>query len=118
VCGGPSNSAAGAVTSRRRPVLDVEVIAKQLDIARHQESSRARATVYDFNRQTIETQPQGDNQPLGTSCWLQAPGVTQDCWADPRPRHHANLQYRLNGFSCRGINASASRRDAVAIPQR
>ena len=54
--------------------LDVEVIAKQLDIARQGIEPRLGATVYDFNRQAIETQPQGDNQALN-QLLLQAPGV-------------------------------------------
>jgi hypothetical protein len=57
--------------------LDVEVIAKQLDIARQQIEPRLGATVYEFTRPTIETQPQGDNQSLN-QLLLQAPGVAQD----------------------------------------
>src|ERR1700758_3180517 len=56
--------------------LDMNVIAKQLDIARQQIQPSLGATVYDFGRQEIETQPQGDNQSFN-QLLLQAPGVTQ-----------------------------------------
>jgi hypothetical protein len=85
--------------------LDVEVIAKQLDIARTQIQPNLGATVYDFNRPTIETQPQGDNQSLN-QLLLQAPGVTQDSFGQIHVRgDHANLQYRINGVQLpEGIN--------------
>jgi hypothetical protein len=85
--------------------LDVEVIAKQLDIARQQIEPRLGATVYDFTRPTIETQPQGDNQSLN-QLLLQAPGVTQDSFGQIHVRgDHANLQFRLNGVQLpEGIN--------------
>ncbi len=76
--------AAGPASAQQAPPppegglsLDVEVVAKQLDIARQQIEPRLGATVYDFNRPAIETQPQGDNQSLN-QLLLQAPGVTQD----------------------------------------
>ena len=70
--------------------LDVEVIAKQLDIARQQIEPRLGATVYDFTRPAIETQPQGDNQPLN-QLLLQAPGVAQDSFGQVHVRgDHAN----------------------------
>ena len=85
--------------------LDVEVIAKQLDIARQQIEPRLGATVYDFTRPAIETQPQGDNQPLN-QLLLQAPGVVQDSFGQIHVRgDHANLQFRLNGVQLpEGIN--------------
>jgi outer membrane receptor protein involved in Fe transport len=85
--------------------LDVEVIAKQLDIARQQIVPGLGATVYDFSRQAIETQPQGDNQPLN-QLLLQAPGVVQDSFGQIHVRgDHANLQFRLNGVQLpEGIN--------------
>src|SRR5262249_38923950 len=57
--------------------LDLNVVAKQLDIARSEIQPSLGATVYDFSRQAIETQPQGDNQPFNRLL-LQAPGVSQD----------------------------------------
>src|SRR5204862_5141755 len=85
--------------------LDVEVVAKQLDIARQQSEPRLGATVYDFTRPTIETQPQGDNQALN-QLLLQAPSVVQDSFGQIHVRgDHANLQYRLNGVQLlEGIN--------------
>ena len=85
--------------------LDVEVIAKQLDIARQQIEPRLGATVYDFTRPTIETQPQGDNQSLN-QLLLQAPGVAQDSFGQVHVRgDHANLQFRINGVQLpEGIN--------------
>ncbi len=85
--------------------LDVDVIAKELDIARQQIEPSLGASVYDFGRQAIATQPQGDNQPLNRLL-LQAPGVTQDLFGQVHVRgDHANLQYRLNGIILpEGIN--------------
>src|SRR5580704_3058847 len=71
--------------------LDLDVIAKQLDIARTEIQPGLGATVYDFSRQAIETQPQGDNQPLNRLL-LQAPGVAQDSFGQLHVRNdHANL---------------------------
>lgn len=85
--------------------LDVEVIAKQLDIARQQIVPGLGATVYDFTRPTIETQPQGDNQSLN-QLLLQAPGVAQDSFGQVHVRgDHANLQFRINGVQLpEGVN--------------
>src|SRR5437899_2152698 len=104
--------AAGPASAQQAPPppegglsLDVEVIAKQLDIARQQIEPRLGATVYDFDRKAIETQPQGDNQQLNQLI-LQAPGVSQDSFGQVHVRgDHANLQYRLNGVQLpEGIN--------------
>ncbi len=85
--------------------LDLDVIAKELDIARQDIQPNLGASVYDFGRQAIATQPQGDNQPLNRLL-LQAPGVTQDSFGQLHVRgDHANLQYRLNGVILpEGIN--------------
>src|SRR5947207_5062422 len=85
--------------------LDIDVIAKRLDIARTEIQPRLGATVYDFGRQAIETQPQGDNQQLN-QLLLQAPGVVQDSFGQIHVRgDHANLQFRLNGVQLpEGIN--------------
>jgi outer membrane receptor protein involved in Fe transport len=85
--------------------LDLDVIAKQLDIARTEIQPSLGATVYDFSRQAIETQPQGDNQPLNRLL-QQAPGVTQDSFGQLHVRNdHANLQFRINGVQLpEGIN--------------
>jgi outer membrane receptor protein involved in Fe transport len=85
--------------------LDVNVVAKQLDIARQSIEPSLGATVYEFGRQAIETLPQGDNQPLNRLL-LQAPGVAQDSFGQIHVRgDHANLQFRLNGIILpEGIN--------------
>jgi len=85
--------------------LDMNVIARQLDIARSEIQPSLGATVYDFSRQAIETQPQGDNQPLNRLL-LQAPGVAQDSFGQLHVRNdHANLQFRINGVELpEGIN--------------
>jgi outer membrane receptor protein involved in Fe transport len=103
--------AAGAATAQEPPppeggvALDLDVIARRLDIARTEIQPRLGATVYDFGRQAIETQPQGDNQPLNQLI-LQAPGVSQDSFGQIHVRgDHANLQFRLNGVQLpEGIN--------------
>jgi outer membrane receptor protein involved in Fe transport len=96
----PATAAAGGGLS-----LDVDVVAKELDIARQEIQPSLGASVYDFGRQAIETQPQGDNQPLNRLL-LQAPGVAQDSFGQLHVRgDHANLQYRLNGVILpEGIN--------------
>jgi len=85
--------------------LDLDVIAKQLDIARNQIQPSLGASVYQFSRPAIESQPQGDNAPLN-QVLLQAPGVTQDSFGQLHVRgDHANLQFRLNGVQLpEGIN--------------
>src|SRR6266446_2115469 len=103
--------AAGAATAQETApaaggvALDLDVIAKQLDIARQQIQPSLGATVYDFGRQAIETQPQGDNQPFNRLL-LQAPGVTQDSFGQLHVRNeHANTQFRINGVQLpEGIN--------------
>ena len=85
--------------------LDVDVVAKQLDIARQQIQPSLGATVYDFGLQPIQTQPQGENQPFNRLL-LPAPGVAQDSFGQLHVRNdHANLQFRINGVELpEGIN--------------
>ncbi len=85
--------------------LDVNVVARQLDVARQSIEPSLGASVYQFGRQAIATQPQGENQPLN-QLLLQAPGVAQDSFGQIHVRgDHANLQYRLNGIILpEGIN--------------
>src|SRR5258708_7910228 len=79
---------AGAATAPAAEgvALDLDVVAKQLDIARQQIQPSLGATVYDFGRQAIETQPQGDNQSFNRLL-LQAPGVTQDSFGQLHVRN-------------------------------
>ena len=85
--------------------LNLDVVARLLDIARSEIQPSLGASVFDFSRQAIETQPQGDNQPLNRLL-LQAPGVTQDSFGQLHVRNdHANLQFRINGVELpEGIN--------------
>jgi hypothetical protein len=85
--------------------LDLDVIAQQLDVARNQIQPSIGASVYTFNRQAIETMPQGDNAPFNQVI-LQAPGVAQDSFGQLHVRgDHANVQFRINGVQLpEGIN--------------
>src|SRR5271165_3965218 len=99
------SSSAPASTDGGLTLGDINVIAKQLDIARQSIEPSLGASVYNFGRQAIATQPQGDNQPLNRLL-LQAPGVAQDSFGQVHVRgDHANLQFRLNGIILpEGIN--------------
>jgi len=94
-----------APTAEEGLSLTLDVIAKQLDIARSNIQPSLGASVYDFGRAAIETQPQGDNQPFNRLL-LQAPGVTQDAFGQLHVRNeHANTQFRINGVQLpEGIN--------------
>jgi outer membrane receptor protein involved in Fe transport len=84
-----------------KQALDLAVAAKRLEEARISIQPRIGASTYEFNRQAIESLPQGDNAPL-TQVILQAPGVTQDSTGGGFlhvRNEHANVQYRLNGIA-------------------
>jgi hypothetical protein len=85
--------------------LEIDVIAKALDLARGQIQPSLGATVYQLKRETIETQTQGDNAPFN-QVLLQAPGVAQDSFGQVHVRgDHANLQFRIDGVQLpEGIN--------------
>ena len=85
--------------------LELDIIAKQLDVARNQIQPTLGASLYDFRRESIEATPQGDNTPFNQLV-LQAPGVTQDSFGQLHVRgDHANLQFRINGVQLpEGIN--------------
>jgi len=93
--------ASAALTLASRGPLDVAVAAKRLEEARISIQPRIGASTYEFNRQAIESLPQGDNAPL-SQILLQAPGVTQDS-AQSGVLHvrneHGNVQYRINGIA-------------------
>src|SRR5215471_10137209 len=103
--GGPSMAQQASPPPEGGLSLDLDVVAKQLDVARQQILPNLGATVYDFGRQAIETQPQGDNQQLN-QLLLQTPGVAQDSFGQIHVRgDHANLQFRINGVQLpEGIN--------------
>src|SRR5271168_979220 len=85
--------------------LEIDVIARALDLARGQIQPSLGATVYQFQRQTIENQPQGYDEPFN-QVLLQAPGVAQDSFGQIHVRgDHANLQFRIDGVQLpEGIN--------------
>jgi hypothetical protein len=77
--------------------MDLDVIAKRLDIARQQILPSLGASVYNFSPEALQTIPQGGNAPLN-QVLLQAPGVAQDSFGQIHVRgDHANVQYRING---------------------
>jgi outer membrane receptor protein involved in Fe transport len=77
--------------------MDLDVIAKQLDVARQQIQPSLGATTYNFSPQALQDIPQGSNAPLN-QVLLQAPGVAQDSFGQIHLRgEHANVQFRLNG---------------------
>ncbi len=85
--------------------LELDVVAKALDIARGEIQPSLGATVYQLQRPNIESQPQGDNAPVN-QLLLQAPGTAQDSFGQLHVRgDHANLQFRINGVQLpEGIN--------------
>ena len=88
---------AGGQTDDTGISMDLDVLAKQLDIARQQIQPSLGATTYNFSPQALEEIPQGANAPLN-QVLLQAPGVAQDSFGQIHLRgEHANVQYRLNG---------------------
>jgi outer membrane receptor protein involved in Fe transport len=77
--------------------MDLDVIAKRLDIARQQIQPSLGSSVYNFSPEALQTIPQGGNAPLN-QVLLQAPGVAQDSFGQIHVRgDHGNLQYRING---------------------
>jgi len=87
------------------PSLEIDVIAKALDLARGQIQPSLGATVYQFQKPTIEAQPQGYNEPIN-QVLLQAPGVAQDSFGQIHVRgDHNGLQFRIDGVQLpEGIN--------------
>src|SRR5665213_1936036 len=85
--------------------LEIDVIARALDLARGQIQPSLGATVYQLQRQTIENQPQGYNEPIN-QVLLQAPGVAQDSFGQIHVRgDHNGLQFRIDGVQLpEGIN--------------
>jgi outer membrane receptor protein involved in Fe transport len=85
--------------------FEIDVVAKALDLARGQIQPSLGATVYQLNRQAIETQTQGYDAPFN-QVLLQAPGVAQDSFGQIHIRgDHANLQFRIDGVQLpEGIN--------------
>lgn len=78
-------------------IIDLDVTAKRLDVARTTIQPSLGASKYDFSPNVIDDIPQGDKAPLN-QVLLRAPGVAQDSFGQVHVRgDHANLQYRLDG---------------------
>src|SRR6202167_6660369 len=94
---GSDTSSGNSSSSNSSVSMDLDVVAKQLDIARQQIQPSLGATTYNFSPQALQDIPQGDNAPLN-QVLLQAPGVAQDSFGQIHLRgEHANVQFRLNG---------------------
>jgi outer membrane receptor protein involved in Fe transport len=77
--------------------MDLDVVARQLDVARQEIEPSLGATTYTFSPQALQDIPQGSNASLN-QVLLQAPGVAQDSFGQIHLRgEHANVQFRLNG---------------------
>ena len=98
--------------------LNLNLVAQQLDRARHGLSPDVGASTYHFDQQNIQSLPQGSDTPLN-QVLLQAPGVAQDSAASGFLHirgEHANLQYRLNGILLpEGISGFAQNIDTRII---
>jgi outer membrane receptor protein involved in Fe transport len=92
-----SPAAAQDQSAQPADTIDIDVVARKLDVARQQIQPSLGASVYNFSPQALQTIPQGENAPLN-QVLLQAPGVAQDSFGQIHLRgEHANVQYRLNG---------------------
>ena len=93
----PARAADPPSTDTNAVSMDLDVIARRLDIARQQIQPSLGASTYQFTPQALETIPQGENAPLN-QVLLQAPGVAQDSFGQIHLRgEHANVQFRING---------------------
>src|ERR1700691_1485410 len=94
---GSDTSSGNSSSSNSSVSMELDVVAKQLDIARQQIQPALGATSYNFSPEALQDIPQGENAPLN-QVLLQAPGVAQDSFGQIHLRgEHANVQYRLNG---------------------
>ena len=66
--------------------INLDVIAKQLDIARQQIQPSLGATTYNFSPQALEDVPQGDNAPLQPGAAAGPRRGTGQLWPDPSAR--------------------------------
>ena len=98
--------------------LDVNVVARQLDIARSEIQPSLGATVYDFSRQAIEAQPQGDNQRSTASCCRRPVSLrirSASCMsATSTPTRNSGSM----AFSCRKGSMSSDRHYKRGSPTR
>lgn len=93
----PAQSTASSDQSGELTLPDLDVVARRLDVARQQIQPNLGASRYDFNPQSLQAIPQGENAPLN-QVLLRAPGVAQDSFGQLHIRgDHANIQFRLDG---------------------
>lgn len=92
-------AAAAAAANTEGPASQTIVVtAHKLDEARDQILPSLGASEFNFDRQSLDNQPQGADRNL-SQVLLQAPGVTQDSFGTVHVRNeHGNLQYRLDGI--------------------
>jgi outer membrane receptor protein involved in Fe transport len=82
-----------------QPAEEITITAKRLEAARLGIQPQTGASTYTIGRQSIETQPGGENNAIN-QVLLQAPGVAQDNLANGAVHvrnEHLNVQYRING---------------------
>ena len=81
-----------------RPITEITVRAKRLDVARQSIQTEVGASSFSVPKALVAVLPGGDNVGLNQVI-LQAPGVTQDSYGQLHIRgDHNNIQYRLNGI--------------------
>jgi hypothetical protein len=86
------------ISMEAQTALNMQVIAKRLDVARNGLSPETGSSVYRFSEKAIQQLPQGTNTQM-SSVLLQAPGVAQDSFGALHIRgEHAEIQYRINGI--------------------
>jgi outer membrane receptor protein involved in Fe transport len=82
-----------------QPAEEITITAKRLEAARLGIQPQIGASTYTITRQSLETQPGGENNAIN-QVLLQAPGVAQDNLANGALHvryEHLNVQYRING---------------------
>jgi len=86
------------ISMEAQTALNMQVIAKRLDVARNGLSPETGSSVYRFSEKAIQELPQGNNTQMN-NVLLQAPGVAQDSYGALHIRgEHAEVQYRINGI--------------------
>jgi len=97
------------ISMEAQTALNMQVVAKRLDVARNGLSPETGGSVYRFSEKAIQELPQGTNTQL-SSVLLQAPGVAQDSFGSLHIRgEHAEIQYRINGIELpEGISSGFS----------
>jgi len=90
-------TAAAQIVLPSKTALELGVVAKKLDLARNSITPSTGSSVYDIDKEAIQTQAGGENAGFN-QVLLRAPGVVNDSFGQIHVRgDHANLQYRING---------------------